>query len=43
MVFNCGRQRTMQYSLAWCIDSNSVQNGEKYHVIKKLLEDKMVT
>ena len=42
MVFNRGRQRTMQYSLAWCINSISVQNGEKYHFIKKLLEDKMV-
>ena len=39
MVFNYRRQKTMQYSLPWCIDSNSVQNGEKSHFIKKLLEE----
>ena len=34
-----GKLRTMQYSLTWCIDSNSVQNGEKSLFIKKLLEE----
>ena len=38
MVFNCVRQNTMQNSLTWCIDSNSVQDGGKSHFIKKLLE-----
>ena len=40
MVFKRGSQRTMQYSLTWCINSNSVQNGEKSHFIKKLLEER---
>ena len=29
----------MQYSLTWCIDSNSVQNEDKSDFIKKLLEE----
>ena len=39
MVFNHIRQGTWQYLLTWCIDSNSVQNEEKSHFIKKLLEE----
>ena len=41
MVFKRGKHAKdhAQYSLTWCIDSNSVQNGEKSHFIKKLLEE----
>ena len=34
MVFNCGKQRTMQYSLTWYIDSHSVL-GEKNFISLK--------